>query len=329
MPCRDSGLPHDTRNIMGTSQNVFYTARTLRTFSCVWHTCMAQAQDCSAHVFSLTHPSLLLLFFDGHFKTFPDLADISVHAILPNFSDLRAQVRRTPHEDEEFGYLAKFLPPTGYEPKKFGKFTSVDDGTTLINYPDHNISDLSKTHEREHWPIRCSHSVWILCFARFSFVIMFVREKAKKACNRETVARQREKKEKVLWSVLQSRCQREVNGRGHLERRAQQAILGEKLSSEKMKLDWARHGDQQIGTSSNSTSSNCLSRNNPANGPNFVQEIPLDLRCLPGFWAILCHGRRIHTSLHPDRNFEQSGSVRQFYSNVSWYCVDWLSVTIW
>ena len=55
------------------------------------------------------HASLLLLFLDGHFETFPDLddlADVSVHAILPVFSDLKAQVKRTPHEDEEFGHLA-------------------------------------------------------------------------------------------------------------------------------------------------------------------------------------------------------------------------------
>ena len=59
------------------------------------------------------HPSLLLLFLDGHFETFPDLddlTDVSVHAILPNFPDLKAQVKRTPHEDEEFGYLADSTP---------------------------------------------------------------------------------------------------------------------------------------------------------------------------------------------------------------------------
>ena len=30
---------------------------------------------------------------------------------------------------------------------------------------------LLENHEREHKPIRCSHSVWILCFARFSLVM--------------------------------------------------------------------------------------------------------------------------------------------------------------
>ena len=61
------------------------------------------------------HPSLLLLFLDGHFETNPDLddlTDVSVHDFLPNFPDLKAQVKRTPPEDALFGNLAKFLPPT-------------------------------------------------------------------------------------------------------------------------------------------------------------------------------------------------------------------------
>ena len=93
------------------------------------------------------HPSLLLLFLDGHFETSPDydLTDFDVHDFLPNFSDLRAQVKRTPHEDEEFGHLADSTHSTGYEPKKFDKNTSVDEDTTLIDDPDHNTSDFSKT----------------------------------------------------------------------------------------------------------------------------------------------------------------------------------------
>ena len=34
---------------------------------------------------------------------------------------------------------------TGYEPKEFDKITSVDSDTMLINDPDHNTSDTSKT----------------------------------------------------------------------------------------------------------------------------------------------------------------------------------------
>ena len=53
--------------------------------------------------------------------------------------------------------------------------------------------DFSKTTNENTRQFGVFHSVWILCFARFSFVILFFREKAKKACNRETVARQRER----------------------------------------------------------------------------------------------------------------------------------------
>ena len=34
---------------------------------------------------------------------------------------------------------------TGCEPKEFNKITSVDDDTMLINGPNHNFSDFSKT----------------------------------------------------------------------------------------------------------------------------------------------------------------------------------------
>ena len=51
------------------------------------------------------HPSLLLLFLDGHFETTPDcdLTVFDVRDFLPNFPDLGVQVKRIPHEDELFG----------------------------------------------------------------------------------------------------------------------------------------------------------------------------------------------------------------------------------
>ena len=60
------------------------------------------------------HPSLLLLFLDGHFETTPDydLTDFDVHDFLSNFPYLEAQVKRTPHEDELFGCLATSVPNT-------------------------------------------------------------------------------------------------------------------------------------------------------------------------------------------------------------------------
>ena len=83
--------------------------------------------------------------------------------------------------------------------------------------------------------------------------------------------REKQKKEKVSRPVLQSWCRWKVDRtvvgvirfrltkysflmneilRGHLEWRAQRAVLGEKFSSEKIILDWVQHGDPKIGTNS-------------------------------------------------------------------------------
>ena len=75
----------------------------------------------------------------------------------------------------KLGYLARSDANTGYEPEEFDKIASVDDDAMLINDPNHNFSDFSKTHEREHKTIRCPHDVWILCFARFSWWFLFFR----------------------------------------------------------------------------------------------------------------------------------------------------------
>ena len=87
-----------------------YTARTLRTFSCVLHTCMAQvfAVRMSSSLFHLAlsipmiHPSLLLLFFHGLFET--TFLTLTSTPSCRTFPDVKAQVKRTPHEDEQSGY---------------------------------------------------------------------------------------------------------------------------------------------------------------------------------------------------------------------------------
>ena len=100
-----------------------YTVRTPRTFLCVLHTHVSRvsAVRMSSSLCHLTfslfmfHPSLLLLFLNGHFETNPDydLIDFDVHDFLPNFPDLKAQVKRTPPENELLGYLAKAALNTG------------------------------------------------------------------------------------------------------------------------------------------------------------------------------------------------------------------------
>ena len=195
-------------------------------FSCVSHTRTAQvsAKRCVACTCLWSLSRLL----PSHAS--PILADPA--RSLRDFSQLRLHWRSRPHvlavltcpksaghtqlrtSTEEFGYLAKFGLNTGYEPKKFDENTSMDDDTTLISDPDHNISDISKT-TNENTSQFGVHTVFessVLHVSHDDFALQI--ERAKKACNRETVARQREKekKEQVLWSVLQSRCQRRVNG---------------------------------------------------------------------------------------------------------------------
>ena len=73
--------------------------------------------QCACHLsFHLAFSGLMihqssLLFLHGHFETSPDyvLTDAPVHTIRPNFSDQKAQVKRGPDEDEQFGNLAKFI----------------------------------------------------------------------------------------------------------------------------------------------------------------------------------------------------------------------------
>ena len=160
------------------------------------------------------------------------------------------------------GWLSgQVVTNTGYEPKRVRQDHFRGQWHDAHQRSGPQFLRLLENHKREHETIRCFHSVWILFFARFSLVILFLWKKAKKACNRETVARKREKetKEKVLWSVLQSRCQGKVDGTvwfseesknsvlKSLERRAQQAILGENCS-ETIMLDWVRHWDPKFGS---------------------------------------------------------------------------------
>ena len=144
----------------------------------------------------MSHSSLL--FLHGHFETTPGLrphwrsrphvlAELS-RPESAGHAPLRTCIAK-------FGHLAKSEANTGCVPNEFDKITSVDD-TMLINDPNHSFLRCLENHEREHWTIRCSHSVWVLCFARFSLVILLFKWKAKKACIGKPIARQREWEER-------------------------------------------------------------------------------------------------------------------------------------
>ena len=101
---------------------------------------------------------------------------------------------------EEFGHLAK----SGFEPNKFDKIT-VDDPYL------ENISKFSRVAQESNG---------LTCITTMCGPISALQvscgdfDLSNERMPRETVRRQREKqrKEKVLWSVLQSRCQRKVYG---------------------------------------------------------------------------------------------------------------------
>ena len=57
-----------------------------------------------------SHVSPVSVCCSGHFET--NLTDALVHTVLPNFPDPKTRVKRTLHEDEQFGYLAKSVSNT-------------------------------------------------------------------------------------------------------------------------------------------------------------------------------------------------------------------------
>ena len=143
-----------------------------------------------------------------------NLTDALVHTFLPNFPDPKARVKRTPHEDEQFGNLAKSVLLTGYEPKEFDKVTSVDNDTTLIDDPDlHQISDFSKnTHENtRHFGVPTVFESSVLHVSQW-WSCSSERKQRKHAIGKPLQDQREREKEKVLWSVLQSRCQWKVDG---------------------------------------------------------------------------------------------------------------------
>ena len=181
--------------------------------------------------------------------------------------DPKARVKRTSARAPRS--LATWPIPThstGFEPKEFDKITSVDGDTTPINDPNHDsISDFSKiTRENTEQfgvPKMLETSLSHVFHGEFA-----LEREIQESTPRETVARQRERKEKVLWSVLQSRCQGKVDGTVLgviLFRLTENSILmieiSEKtcneelnklfwkLSSEKIILDRVRHGDPELG----------------------------------------------------------------------------------
>ena len=96
----------------------------------------------------------------------------------------------------ESGYMAKTVLNTGYEPKEFDKTTSVNGDTTLIDDPDlDNISDFSRVTQESTGLTSITTMcglISVLQVSRGDFDLSNERRL------RETMRRQRERKEKVL-----------------------------------------------------------------------------------------------------------------------------------
>ena len=260
-----------------------YTARALRTFSyTITHG--SRLQCACRHLSFISplsllmfRPSLLLLFLDGHFETNPDydVTDFDIHDILPNFPRPKSATkkRRSSALRTRTSSLAAW--PSSFLPQVMSPKSSTRSlpwiMTRRSSTNQTTVSPTSrKNHEREQWSIRCFHSVWILCFARCSLVILFLREKAKKACNRETVARERERereeREDFVISVAESMsmksrrnskrshslqthkefCSDDWHLRGHQEWKSSTSYPWWKFSSEKIKLGWVRIGEPKF-----------------------------------------------------------------------------------
>ena len=127
-----------------------------------------------------------------------------LHLPCRTVPDPKARVKRTSaRAARSSATLADSTHFAGNGPKEFDKITSADGDTTSINDPNYdNISDFSKI-TRENTGL---FGVSTMLEASVSNVS---HGESKDNMPRET---EREMKEKVLWSVLQSRCQGEVDG---------------------------------------------------------------------------------------------------------------------
>ena len=157
----------------------------------------------------MSHPSLL--FPRGHFETSPDygFTDDPVHMFLPYLPVLKAQdTRNSAPASRSFGCLAKSDANTGCEPNEFDKITSVDSDTMLIDDLDlHDISDFSNnTHENKGlFGVLTMFESSVSHVSHDDFALK-KESKESMQSGKPLLDREKEKKEKVLWSVLQSQC---------------------------------------------------------------------------------------------------------------------------
>ena len=145
-------------------------------FSCVSGTRMAQGwQKGSSHMrvisLHLTFTSLLshpsLLFLDGHFETIPDF---DVHTFLPYLPVLQAQGMRISARGRAVWPPGQVRPQHMFRAQQVRQdhFCGQWHDAHWRSRPQWNLW-LLQQHTREQRTVRCSHNVWLLRFARFSW----------------------------------------------------------------------------------------------------------------------------------------------------------------
>ena len=164
----------------------------------------AQTSRMSLHLAFSTlmfHPPPLLFsdgHFDEHFSSPTPLSSLSWPKIAGH--------AHSHTSGEEIIYMAASSTPTGYEPQLLDKNNSVDDDMTSINDPEHDsIAELSKTTREgtdcSVFP-RCENTPQ---FRTFLLVMLLYRKKV--SHGKPCADGESKRKEKVLWLVVESRCQ--------------------------------------------------------------------------------------------------------------------------
>ena len=253
-----------------------------RTFLCVLHTCTAQGcLQCACRHLSVISPSPFSCFTRAcsccsltvtsrPLPTSTTLPTLTSTTSCPTFPTWRRRWSALRPRTSCLDTWPSPSPPQVMSPKKFDKNTSVDDDTTLIKDPDHNISDFSKTtnENTSQFGVHTLFESSVLHVSHGEFPLQGESKESMQSGNRCLTEK---KKEKVLRWVLQSWClwksrrnsigshslttHREFDSdrdpRGHLQWRAQQAILGEnsvrrKLGSTEYNMETQNFGAKKL-----------------------------------------------------------------------------------
>ena len=214
------------------------------------------------------HPSLLMSFpcwfLDGSLRDRRpdyDLTDLDVHDFPHNFPDPEARVKRTPHEDGLFGYLAK----SAFNNRLWSQEVRQDHicgqwhdahWRCRPRYPrlfENQRKNIGQFGVSAVFEFSVSHV--------FSWVILSSERKQRKhAVGKQLLDREKEKKEKVLWSVLHGTeigvILQRVTDNSILMIEISEYTWSEELNKlvlvkfqlRKKILHWVRHGDRKFGT---------------------------------------------------------------------------------